>query len=147
MEETPLDILERLTPTLSDLNAGYGQGGQDEQFRACDLLGEALEQNVENGTSLLWAIHNNGEIAVAKGFMSAGTIFPEHIHKDIHEWGFVLEGAVTITVDDEITKLGKGGHIHLMPNQIHTIVAELDTWYIAITIPADKGMPDVREPR
>jgi quercetin dioxygenase-like cupin family protein len=145
MEETPLDVLERLTPTLSDINTELGIGGQYEQLRSCDLIGETLEQVVENGTSLLWAIHNNREIAIAKGFMSAGTIFPEHIHKDIHEWGFILEGAVIVKVDDEEIKLGRGGNIHLMPDQIHTITAELDTWYIVITIPADKGMPDVRK--
>ena len=145
MKETPLEVLERLTPTLSDINAEYGSGGPYKQFQN-ELLGDVLEQIVERGTSLLWSIHNNAEIAVAKGFLSAGTIFPAHVHKDIHEWGFILEGAVVVKIGNVEIKLGRGGNIHIAPNQIHTIVADLDTWYVAITVPADRGMPDVRKP-
>ena len=144
MEETPLDVLERITPTLSEINSEFGQGGPYKQYQN-EILGDSLDLVVEKGTSLLWSIHNNAEIAVAKGFLSAGTIFPTHVHKDIHEWGFILEGAVIVKVDNEEIELGRGGNIHIAPNQIHTITAELDTWYIAITIPADEGMPNVRK--
>lgn len=144
MEETPLEVLERITPTLSDINAKYGQGGPYKQYQN-EILGDLLDQVVEKGTSLLWSIHHNSEIEVAKGFLSAGTISPSRVQEDVHEWGFILEGAVTVIVDDEETKLGRGENIHVAPNQIYTITAELDTWYITITVPADKGMPNVRK--
>ena len=134
MEETPLDVLERITPTLSDIG---------RRIILDNDLDTSFEVYAEDGESLLWGLVNDGELAIAKGFMSAGTTFPEHKHADIHEYGIILDGSVVVTLGDEQITLATSESIHIRPDTAHSIFAEVDTWYVAITIPADEAFPNV----
>lgn len=132
-EETPLDVLERITPTLSDFSQVYGEGEYE------GLQGHRLDK----GTSLLWGIYKSGGIAVAKGLLTSGSIFPKHIHEDINEHFFVLSGCMTFHFDDgDEQVLEAGGYVQIAPNVPHSGTVQEDTWYLAITIPADEAFPD-----
>jgi len=136
MEETPLQVLERITPTLSAIST---------ERKLTDALGTFMEHDVENGTSFMWGLHKEEDIAIAKGFISSGSKFPLHIHMYSHEYVFVLTGQITFCFEDTPLEnvLKKGDTIHILPNTPHSVIAQEDTWYIAITIPADEAFPNV----
>lgn len=138
MGETPLDVLERITPTLSDFSRVH---------TLSDALGDFTEHEGINGTSLMWGLHKEDSIAIAKGYISGGSNFPEHIHDCAVEYIFMLSGCMEFFFPDkqlETTKLIKGNSIKIPANVVHSVRIDMDTWYIAITIPADEAFPDAR---
>jgi quercetin dioxygenase-like cupin family protein len=138
MGETPLAVLERITPTLSDFSRVH---------TLSDNLGGFTEHEIKGGTSLLWGLHKEDSIAIAKGYISGGSNFPEHVHKCAVEYTFVLSGCMEFFFPDkqmDTTRLIRGNSIEIPASVIHSVKIEIDTWYIAITVPADEAFPDVR---
>ena len=135
MEETPLEALERITPTLSDI--GVKNNG----------LGDVLRHEMVQGTNLLWGLHKEDDLAIAKGFMSAESEFPVHVHEGSHEYVFVLSGCMTFHFPDtkDFKTLERGNQIHILPDVAHYVTAQKDTWYVVMTIPADEAFPNVRK--
>lgn len=133
-EETPLDVLERITPTLSDFSTLNTMN---------DLTDHFMEHTVEGGTSLMWGLHKEDDVAVAKGLISKGTKFPLHVHNGIHEYVFVLSGCMMFHFPSggRDRRMLEGDHIHILPDTPHSVTAQKDTWYIAITVPADEAFP------
>lgn len=140
MGETPLAVLERITPTLSDFSRVH---------TLSDTLGGFTEYEVEGGTSLAWGLHKEDAIAIEKGYISGGSNFPEHVHRCAVEYIFVLSGCMEFFFPDkrmDTTKLTRGNSIEIPANVSHSVRVTKDTWYIAITVPADEAFPDVRNP-
>ena len=138
--ETPLEALERLTPALADFSRAHSPN---------DILGEFTEHVVDNGTSLMWGLHKEDTIAIAKGYISGGSNFPEHVHKNALEYIFVLSGSIEFFFPDgqmDTTKLTRGNCVEIPAGVVHSAKIVMDTWYIAVTIPADEAYPDARNP-
>lgn len=65
-----------------------------------------------------------------------------HAHK-VHEWLIVYEGSFEMEINGEIKLLRKGDYVYIKPNSPHSVLNTLaDSWFIAITVPADEGFPD-----
>ncbi len=137
MKETPLEALERITPTLSGI-------GVHEVIDS--NINSVLRHEMVQGTNLLWGLHKEDDLAIAKGFMSANSEFPTHVHKSSHEYLFVLSGHMTFHFPDteDFKILERGNQIHILPEVVHYVTAQEDTWYIIMTIPADEAFPNVR---
>jgi quercetin dioxygenase-like cupin family protein len=89
------------------------------------------------GIPLLWST----EIAIQKIFMSANSEFDVHIHKDSTELVIVLKGELTITIGDEAHIVKKNEMFTVDKNVLHNATTIVDTWFIAVTIPADEFYP------
>lgn len=54
-----------------------------------------------------------------------GAALPWHIHPDAHEVAYILDGALTLEVEGQGTRLLKAGEaVHVQPNSIHRGLAD-----------------------
>jgi len=102
-----------------------------------DSVNGLREYKVKQGNAFATALKHNREVAVAQAFMSAGTIFPYHVHENATEVIVVYSGKVTIVTDESRSVLTVGDSIHICAGCGHTLHAITDTKVIAITIPPD----------
>jgi quercetin dioxygenase-like cupin family protein len=134
--ENPLERLKSLTPELPPINLGDLKG---EQVRS-----NILRYNIDGGTCISYGLFSSPDISVARTFVSAGSLFPEHQHEE-REFALIFSGSAMVSVNGEKeTYLGPGQCIVLEPNIPHVSRALENTWFIAITIPYSKDYPNAR---
>jgi quercetin dioxygenase-like cupin family protein len=101
-----------------------------------------VEYTIE-GTCLGRGLWNGPYSAVQRAFMSAGSVFPLHVH-DCHEHLVVAKGAIVIFYQDQKNvAVGTGYGIHIPIGTAHGVKALEDTWVIGITVPPDRGYPGI----
>ncbi len=123
-----LRALTEALPSLSRISVGVGTSG-------------VVHYEVGDGTCIGFSLWNDGNIAVQRVFLSAGTKFPAHIHTG-HEWVMVFSGNAIFQEEgsDPIT-LQPGSYVYDPPERAHCFTAITDCWALAVTIPADEGYP------
>ena len=103
-----------------------------------------METKMEKGTSLAWSLKNIEAVACADWFNSAGSVFPAHTHGE-KEFIIVYKGHAVVYVQEENSHLKHdlkaGDFLYVKPNAKHYAEFILDTWYLAITVPASKEWP------
>ena len=131
-----LDKLKELTeelpavPKLDDLVEGR------------DLANHSIIYKVEEGTSFGFGLLNRPEVAVQELFVSKGTAFPEHVHKNEDEWGIVYKGKMKVVVGNEEIVLNSGDCVKFDKGVIHSSKALEDTWLIVVAVPRIDGFPE-----
>lgn len=88
-----------------------------------------------------YPLFNDGNVGVQLIFMEKGAVFPRHIHKAT-EWLIVYAGKLQFfngVYQGRI--LNKGGSITIAPTTSHRVKAMIESWMVAITIPAASGYP------
>lgn len=107
-----------------------------------EQAGNFTELKVEEGTCFAWGLIKNEHVAASKVFTSKGTRFLEHKHEE-HEHLLVYKGQMEITVSGEQHTLLPGNCLYIPPNTAHQAIDfPIDTWYLAVTIPASPHFPD-----
>lgn len=132
MLPTDTDYLERLEsllehpPVLEDLVASMA-----ERF---------VEYTVERGFAVGHGVLHDNDCAILKLFISAGTVFPVHIHNE-YEYIIIVDGEGDYTIDGDTKPFKPLDCVVLKPGQLHTWYYRTNTRQICITIPASKGFP------
>lgn len=87
---------------------------------------------------------NTPEVAVQHAFLTAGSVFPRHIHKNAIEHLLVTVGEleVELTNTKEKFHLKRGDGVQLPKNQPHTCRVIADTYLIGVLIPSEPGYPE-----
>ena len=74
----------------------------------------------------------------------AGAALPWHIHPDAHEVAYILDGALTLEIEGQGTRVLKAGNaVHVQPNWVHRGMADpaLGVKLIAVRFkPKDKPL-------
>ncbi len=99
--------------TLRPIVVRAGEG------RHSEFPGEAF-------VSKLGAVDTGGVLAVATGTRAPGAGTPKHRHMKSGEFWFILEGTVTIEIDDEEYTLGAGDIAYAPPGAAHRITNMTD---------------------
>lgn len=122
-----LEILKKLTPILSSFNK--------------ERMGDYIEYDID-GTGVGYGLWKEPAVAVQRVFMSAGTTFPAHHHKEI-ECIILYKGSYEITND--ITKVYKAGDVIVFPPDMpHYGTALEDSWMICVSVPSGEGYPNAK---
>ncbi len=98
------------------------------------------EHEMEQGACRSWDILTTDRSSAAKWWNAKGTVFPEHAH-DQHEWIFVLDGCILLTMRGEERRIDVGEWVYIEPGLRHSAVMPCDVWYIAITVPPSPDWP------
>jgi quercetin dioxygenase-like cupin family protein len=97
--------------------------------------------NTDNaGTSIFFNLLNIPEIAISRTFISNGTIFPYHSHRE-KEWVLVYKGELEVCQDDACYTLHEGEIAQIESDIKHSAKALSDTWIIAIIVPQSPEWP------
>ena len=101
----------------------------------------AVEYRVD-GTCIGFNLWNESHISVQRCFLSAGAVFPEHVHEYSAEWLIVYSGLLQVQYgkEDMVTVL-PGQCAQFAPGQLHTVAAIEDSWVVGVTVPADSSYP------
>lgn len=138
--ENTFEKLIQLTPELPPVIPMLGDLKEDNEVRS-----KIISYKLEGGTCISYGLFSSSEISVARTFVSAGALFPEHQH-DEKEFALIFSGSAMVSIGNgEEFHVGPGECIVLEPNVPHISRALEDTWFIAITIPYSKDYPDARE--
>ncbi len=129
MNHENLERLRKLTPGLP-IFSDFIKSGVHNKVDIDMVKGES------NGLNVLW----NEDIAVAKWFCAAGSIFPTHEH-DEKELLIIYKGSMFLEIDGVEIYLGHQEHITIKPNTQHSSTFKEDCWFIAITLPASESFP------
>lgn len=131
------EILKRATeelPPIPNLSDSVG----------CDK-GTIIEYEPVKGVAIGFGLYNNKSekhsVAVMRVIMSAGTIYPEHVHEE-KEYGIVFKGHMKITMNGTTQDIYKGDMVYIPSNVPHIAETPVDSEIIFITIPSGKGYPD-----
>jgi len=102
-----------------------------------------VEYPIKDGHCFSYSLFSSPLISVARTFVSAGGVLPEHEHKE-KEIAIVYSGSVMVRSDDDRDGkvLKKGDLIQYNPGVVHYLRALEDTWFIAMTIPHSKDYPE-----
>jgi quercetin dioxygenase-like cupin family protein len=100
-----------------------------------------VEYEVGNGTAISYSLLSQSEISVAKTFVSSGGKFPEHKH-DEKQFILIFVGSAVIYVDKKRQILKTGECMIFESSVPHRATALEDTWFIVITIPYSKDLPE-----
>lgn len=126
-----LERLRELTPQLPTLGTMVTDSGESWN-----------EIQAGGGTVFMFGLHKESGIAVARAFLSAGSIVEEHEHPKETEWLIVYAGQMEIVVAGESKIIQECEAICIKPSKPHVAKFPVDTWMLAITIPAAEGYPD-----
>jgi len=104
------------------------------------------EYKLEKGTAFASGLKHNSEVAVAQSWLSAGAVFPYHVHEKSQEILVVYSGEVTVVTEEEKVRMRPGDSLHICKGCGHMLLAKTDVKIIAITIPPDEvAMPKTKE--
>lgn len=98
------------------------------------------EWKVKNGKCFAWYLFEQKEISVCRTFLTKGTIFPKHSHKE-KELIIIYEGKITLYTQDNCYELGYSDSYIVEPNIDHAVEANENSMVLAITLPAAKEYP------
>jgi len=93
-----------------------------------------------SGKILAWTIHWQDEFAICHAFLSSNSCLKQHVH-DEKEWIIVVSGQATVTTENTIIIIEPQHEIVIEPHTPHEISSAMDTYVIAITMPAAKDWP------
>lgn len=93
-----------------------------------------------SGKILAWTIHWQDEFAICHAFLSSNSRLKQHVH-DEKEWIIVVSGQATVTTENTTIIIEPQHEIIIEPNTPHEISSAIDTYVIAITMPAAKDWP------
>lgn len=123
-----LDKLMEMTPRLPRFPEPVRQGdGFKEHRMTC-------------GHSFSWALVDQPEISCARWFNSAGTEFPEHSHQQV-EFLIPYVGQIFLSIAGVDSVLHTGQVQRIEPGVLHSSKFLEDTWYLAVTVPANDDWP------
>lgn len=122
-----IDRIRQLTDKLGPPE-GFVQGPGLKQYQA------------EGGKILAWTIHWQPEFAICHSFLSEGAVLKHHIHEE-KEWIIVISGRISVETPDGITVLGPTQEIVIEPKTPHSVSTDVDTYVLAIAIPANSDWP------
>lgn len=106
-----------------------------------DQSGNYSSYKMDAGECFSWFIHRSGnDIAVHRWFCSAGTVFPEHVHKE-REWIIIYKGTMEVVKGGEKTVLNFGDSIINEPNIPHSSTYPSDCKFLTIMIPPSPDFP------
>jgi len=92
----------------------------------------------------LWNLLSiTGKVSVAQSFMPDGSAFPIHRHGEL-EVLIPYEGELEYTLDGDTGRVLTGEALLIPPDVPHCVMANGDTWMIAVTIPDSAGYPHAR---
>jgi len=101
---------------------------------------KSVEVDLEKGHCTGWKVLVEEDMGVHKWFMTAGSEFPNHKHECM-ELLVVYKGHMSVIVDGERYKLGRGDSLKIEAGKEHALIYEEDTWALTITIPLEEGFP------
>ena len=134
-----LERLRELTPNLPNLqDLILDRTNGKVKFTVFNKDGQKLpdESCVSNG------LLGKKEVSVADTCIKAGSIFPAHSHEST-EFLIVYSGKIKAELLGDIIELETAQCLHISPNVSHQIMALEDTLIICISIPQDRGFPNV----
>lgn len=107
-----------------------------------DDCGKTVEYPVEGGHCFSHSLFTSEETSVARTFVSAGAILPDHKH-DEKEFIIIYSGSVMVrSSDDQNNKVVKpGGIIIYDPGVVHYARALEDSWFISMAVPHSNDFP------
>ena len=102
--------------------------------------GEIIELEMAAGTSYMVGLYKNDILAVARNYASAGCKFPEHNHG---EWELLLiySGEMHLNTKGKTRILKPKQFYYLNPGEDHSAYFPVETWFLAITMPASGSWP------
>jgi quercetin dioxygenase-like cupin family protein len=109
-----------------------------------DLIAKKEADHIEYiGGSEGRPIYKDKDLAVQLSILEKGESFPEHYHPIEKEWLILVKGEATVWIDGEVKKLKERDSIVLEPKTNHRGIANANTTMVCVSIPADRGYPDV----
>ena len=104
--------------------------------------GSHVEYPIQGGHCFSVSLFSSPEISVARTFVSAGGILPDHKH-DEKEIAIVYSGSIMVrSSDNKNDKIVRaGGLLEYDPGIVHYARALEDTWFIAMTVPHSNDYP------
>lgn len=96
-----------------------------------------IRYEVSKGNCIGVGLLHERSVAVQKSFMSAGTIFPAHVHSET-EFLIIYEGS--LECDGKV--YSAADVLKIAPEQEHVVKALEDTWMVAVIIPASSAYPE-----
>ena len=98
------------------------------------------EYEMDSGTCLAWSLLSQPAVSVARWFNSKGTNFQRHVHAQ-REWIIVYKGMLSLHINEKTYHIGVGESFEIDPETEHSATFDVDTWYLAITIPESPDWP------
>ncbi len=129
-----LQKLEQLTgdlPTVPKLN----------DFKTT-RSGSVVEYDID-GTALVFPMMYSDDVAMARVFLSKGSVFGEHFHKNSKGIVVCYKGVVIMKMGEDEVTLAEGETYTIERGVAHDAIAVTDTWFMAISIPPDEYYPKV----
>jgi quercetin dioxygenase-like cupin family protein len=102
---------------------------------------EIKELKMDKGTSYMVGLYKAQCMAVARNYASAGCEFPEHVH-DEWELLVVYQGEMHLIVEGKERIIKEKEFYYLMPGTRHGGYFPKETWFLAITMPANENWPE-----
>ena len=111
------------------------------------VMGNVIEY-VGEGTTIGFPIIWQKGVAVQKAFMTSRAEIETHVHEFSNEILIVISGRLIVTINkgaekESVTVVEEGDSITIKRNTPHFVMAAIDTWSLAITLPADKFYPQL----
>lgn len=130
-DEMPVNLIElkKLTKTLNFTQI-VREGGEPE----------IKELKMEKGTSYMVGLYKADFMAVARNYASMGCEFPEHKH-DEWELLVVYKGEMHLSVEGKKRIIKEKEFYYLTPGTKHGGYFPKETWFLAITMPANESWP------
>lgn len=100
-----------------------------------------IEYFTEKGRILGKSLLDKPSCSVQELVLEKGSLFPPHTHDDEIEFGIIYEGELEVTIDGKAFTVGKGEIIKFNKQEVHSGLAIVDTWMIAVAIPRIDGYP------
>lgn len=102
---------------------------------------QIVELEMDSGTSYMVGLYKTPIIAVARNYASAGCRFPPHRH---NEWELLIvyQGEMQLHVGEKEVVLKERGFYYLNPNTDHWAYFPVESWFLAITMPASSSWPE-----
>ena len=124
--------LKEITPLLSFVL-------EDKKCNNC------IKYKLKIGSCTGYYLYNDNKIAIQRAFITKGSEFPKHTHKDEKEWLIICNGHIIIEFESgESLNLNEGDFCFVEKGIPHWMIAKEDTWIVGITVPADRGYPNDR---
>lgn len=102
-----------------------------------------MQYKTLSGKALAWTIHWQQEFAICHAFLSEGTVVEWHSH-DQKEWIICIEGQLCVRTEEKEMCLLPTQEAILTPKTKHEVCTTVDTYVLAITMPASPEWPKAK---
>lgn len=128
-----LDKLEELTPKLPLVPS----------IKDFQIINEGVvKYRLDKGEAISQSIYSTEDIAIAKFHIPEGSTFPTHAHYNSDEWLIILNGTISLLLEEEYILLNRYDSIKITADKPHQAIAVENSTIIAITVPRDDGFPE-----